>query len=238
MDCQMPEMDGYEVTREIRKRERNRVWPGRNAVYVIAVTAHAMQGEREKCLEAGMNDYLAKPFKAAGLKSALGRWALAPSRAAPPEKSPLGARDAVSLPASKDKAGESPALMEGDSPVDAKRLAELADDDAEAIAELLALYFSQADALVQKLTSAIENQLTKEVQSAAHQLRGASASCGLWAVLPALTKLEELGASGNLDGARDLDAELRRELLRSREFLERHYPSWTTQSCQRRHQGT
>lgn len=71
MDCQMPEMDGYEATRRIRAGETG----GVNArVPVIALTAHAMVGDREECLEAGMNDYISKPAKAEAMAAALDRW--------------------------------------------------------------------------------------------------------------------------------------------------------------------
>jgi CheY-like chemotaxis protein len=75
MDCQMPEMDGYEATRAIRKREQGleQPCPWKSPVYIIGVTANAMQGDREKCLAAGMNDYLSKPMQAAELQAALER---------------------------------------------------------------------------------------------------------------------------------------------------------------------
>src|SRR4029077_21240215 len=75
MDCQMPEMDGCEATRAIRKREQSleRPCPWKSPVYIIAMTANAMQGDREKCLAVGMDDYLSKPVRTSELQAALER---------------------------------------------------------------------------------------------------------------------------------------------------------------------
>jgi CheY-like chemotaxis protein len=72
MDCQMPEMDGYRATRALRDSASGVRNPG---IPVIAMTAHAMAGDRDKCLEAGMDDYIAKPFKPDQLRLAIRRWA-------------------------------------------------------------------------------------------------------------------------------------------------------------------
>jgi two-component system, sensor histidine kinase and response regulator len=76
MDCQMPEMDGYEAARTIRARERASVKDSitRSPVHIIALTANAMQGDREKCLAAGMDDYLCKPIRLQELEAVLERW--------------------------------------------------------------------------------------------------------------------------------------------------------------------
>ncbi len=73
MDCQMPELDGYETTQRIRARTDC------SSIHIIAMTANAMRGESEKCLEAGMDDYLSKPVRLEALRDMLARWM-------PPEK--------------------------------------------------------------------------------------------------------------------------------------------------------
>jgi two-component system, sensor histidine kinase and response regulator len=79
MDCQMPEMDGYEATRAIREREQSvdQPCPWRSPIYIVAMTANAMQGDREKCLAVGMDDYLSKPVRGPELQAMLERWKLA-----------------------------------------------------------------------------------------------------------------------------------------------------------------
>ena len=70
MDCQMPEMDGYQATTEIRKLEAS----SHSHVPIVALTAHAMPGDREKCIESGMDDYIAKPYTLAILGAGLRKW--------------------------------------------------------------------------------------------------------------------------------------------------------------------
>jgi CheY-like chemotaxis protein len=80
MDCQMPVMDGYEATRIIREREAAhskeplQQQQGIRRIPIIALTAHSMEGDRERCLEAGMDDYLSKPFSLDGMTAVMKRW--------------------------------------------------------------------------------------------------------------------------------------------------------------------
>ena len=102
MDCQMPVLDGYRATREIRRWEEQR-WEQQGEresrggarssgahLPVVAVTAHALEGEREKCLEAGMDDYLVKPFQLEQLEEILARWLPRESTLEGPRESPDG----------------------------------------------------------------------------------------------------------------------------------------------------
>ncbi len=98
MDCQMPEMDGYEATRAIRAWEKAN--PGAGRMPIVALTANAVEGDREKCLAAGMDDYLAKPFKAEEIRAKILAWSLSdttPVSAAPDDAA--GDRAAGSIPA-------------------------------------------------------------------------------------------------------------------------------------------
>jgi CheY-like chemotaxis protein len=81
MDCQMPEMDGYETTKHIRRLHSR-------PIRIIAMTAHAMEGDRERCLAAGMDDYISKPVRSADLQAVLERWRPSGNASAKPDRQP------------------------------------------------------------------------------------------------------------------------------------------------------
>jgi PAS domain S-box-containing protein len=187
MDCQMPQMDGYEASQQIRQREQaEHLKP----VYIIAMTANAMQGDREKCLQASMNDYLSKPVKDTELRAALHRCCAA---------------RVVELEETRaDIKAESNGLAEipnSDALVDLERLEAAANEDPKMLEELVELYFAQATDLMNGLRGAINSGSAKDVNHFAHKLVGASLACGMSAMVLPLRELERRGKDGNLGDA-------------------------------------
>ena len=220
MDCQMPKMDGYEATRTIRNLEQNHPCSWKSPIHIIAMTANAMHGDREKCLGAGMDDYLSKPVQLAELKAALEF-----SKSAHPDGSDqaiaLANRNGNSASSSKNLTESEtytiPTKSEG-IPVDVQRLIEVS-DGPEQLRELVDLYLLQSNDLIENIGEAIRSGEAKEVVRLAHKCVGASASCGMNAIVPALRELERIGRSGYLNGAEQLHADARGQLDRIQRYL-------------------
>ena len=125
MDCQMPEMDGYAATQQIRQIEEN---SGKHTS-IIAVTANAMVGDKEKCVQAGMDDYLSKPIKPEKLRQKLHKWL---NKMDDENNTPTGS--VTSQPATQTVSVSSPTIIESTgeaAPVDLKHLALFTDGDKE-----------------------------------------------------------------------------------------------------------
>ena len=182
MDCQMPELDGYEASRRIRQPGSGVRSPN---LPIIAMTANAMQGDREKCLRAGMNDYLPKPVQPAALMHAIKLWlpALAksppqpPPTAAPPAAAP--APEVVAIFNSKD-------LLE-----------RLLGDDATARI-VVAGFVDDVPKQLRLLREHLEQGATPAATRQAHTLKGAAASVGAAALSTVACELEKAGQSGDL----------------------------------------
>jgi signal transduction histidine kinase/PleD family two-component response regulator/HPt (histidine-containing phosphotransfer) domain-containing protein len=210
MDVQMPEMDGYEATAEIRRREAASAWQGEyRSTPIIAMTANAMQGDREKALAAGMDDYLAKPVRQEDLDEVLGRWV-----AQEPAEAAIGGVLAKEDSVEHEANGENRAL-------DPEVLAGLRDlGDEELLAELAGMFFDDASSRLGELREAVEAGDTAGVGRVAHTLKGSSGNMGATRMSEICAEIEESGASGDLARAPGLLEGLEEEFGRVRPALE------------------
>jgi two-component system sensor histidine kinase/response regulator len=202
MDCHMPELDGYETTAEIRRNEgKGRHMP------IIAMTANTMKGDREKCLAAGMDDYVGKPVDPEALTEAIVR-SMDAGHASPDN----GARG--------DDAGSAPG---GTGPLlDRSALAELCEGDEEMLQELVSLFTGQMETLAADLGRAVESGDAEAVGRLAHHLKGSAANVGAVRVAELCARLYEAGRTGELSGAPEVLRELERaaELTRASWYSE------------------
>jgi CheY-like chemotaxis protein/nitrogen-specific signal transduction histidine kinase/HPt (histidine-containing phosphotransfer) domain-containing protein len=192
MDVQMPELDGLETTRRIRQRQKDaEPHPHFQApLLIVAMTASAMQGDREKCLAAGMNEYLAKPIRPEALQAALEHcgavltYNTGNSGAAPPALVSPSASTAHS-----DQPGQ---------PVDLDRLLDFAAGDREQLLELVNIYLRQTTEQLEAIVTALQSGDASAVARVAHSCAGASATCGMRNIVPLLRQVELLANEGNL----------------------------------------
>ena len=213
MDVQMPEMDGLEATRLIRERQREKSrFPNyKGTITIIAMTASAMPGDRDKCLAAGMDDYLAKPIRPEDMRSVVERWASA-SKSEPPAISQTETTTAMN-----DSNSDS-----DQPPVEMERLLDFSDGSVENLRELVTLYLKQTDEQLEQLAAAAEAGSAPEVRRLAHSCAGASSTCGMVRIVPLLRELERQGEEKKLVNAVELSRQAREEYERIRKFLDAH----------------
>ena len=198
MDCQMPEMDGYEATRHIREREGN----GRRTA-IVAMTAGALAGDREKCLAAGMDDYVSKPVRVEELRRVLATYGAAKATEAagnPPREAP-------------------PADVA--MPLDLARLRETTAGDNALERELAELLLRDVALRIGELASACATGDAMSARRAAHTVKGSAANIGAMPLSRIAALVEHQAAAGNLEAAAAGIAALAPELERLREFLQR-----------------
>ena len=166
MDCRMPRLDGFDATRRIRALES----PDRHTP-IIAMTASAMEGERERCLEAGMDDYLTKPVDPTELEGALRAWT-----------------DAATAPDVLDQGR-------------VQLLAELVKDGTSFFERTATSFLARVEDQLTAIRVAVADEDAQELRAAAHQLKGSALNLGLPRVAQAAARLEELGDAGHTSGA-------------------------------------
>jgi len=229
MDCQMPEMDGYSATRAIRVQEAT---TGRH-VPIIAMTANAMRGDREKCIQAGMDDYLAKPVKLEELGQALGRWIGQASSAGDSGRAAEGENGAGPAAAATQPA---PAAVQDaltEDPIDREQLAQLLDADAAGgvgfFATLLEKFMEEGPKRIAAVDAAVRGADRDALRRAAHALKGSAAALGGRALAAACKSIEDLSQSDSLAGAEAALARIEREYARLCEALGEAYESRATE---------
>jgi PAS domain S-box-containing protein len=195
MDCQMPEMDGYEATVAIRRLEgKTKHTP------IVAMTAHALEGDRAKCIAAGMDEYITKPVKPEELKRVL---ELFFNRGSADD--PMAEPDVASAPL-----------------VDVERMHEMMGEEADEFSEILSLYLDEMSKNLNKLDAAVASGNHHEIEMIAHNCAGTSANCGMNAVAIPFRELEDAGRTARLENAPATLAQAHQFFELTREFLEQH----------------
>jgi len=185
-------------------------------VHIVAVTANALVGDREKCLEAGMDDYISKPIRVRELQAVLYRWKSGDRN--PDASGPASAELVAALSNEPDEHSLPANIEEEGAPVDIKGLIEM-NGGPEGLEELIDLYLEQSNQLIEELDAAIRAGSARTLEQYAHKFYGASANCRMTAILRPLRELEDMGCTGLLTRAEQSCADVRRQFTRIKEFL-------------------
>jgi PAS domain S-box-containing protein len=177
MDCQMPRLDGYEATREIRRRENEKIAAGekKSKIPIIALTAHSLEGEREKCLAAGMNDYMSKPVKIKDLSTMILQWS----------------QTSLSINDSVETVSHSGEVVPD---FNTKHLQTLfgGDDEENFASEILSLYLIETEKYIEELKRAIELKDFTASRRIAHAVRGNSLTVGAASIARIMEQIEQI----------------------------------------------
>jgi signal transduction histidine kinase/DNA-binding response OmpR family regulator len=202
MDCQMPVMDGYQATAAIRALPAGRGLK----LPIIALTANAMQGDEQVCLDAGMNAFLAKPYTLTALHATLAGWLAGSADGAGPPPATVQARAAARATGSEPAINLAviASLRELDEP-----------GSDELVTQLVGSFLKSADGNLQRVAAALAEGNAKACAQAAHSLKSSAANLGAEALAGCYREIEKCGREGRVDDARDLIGQTRREQQRA-----------------------
>jgi CheY-like chemotaxis protein/HPt (histidine-containing phosphotransfer) domain-containing protein len=194
MDIQMPEMDGLEATAKIRAREKT---VGRH-IPIIAMTAHALKGDRELCLAAGMDDYVSKPIRREELFEKLARLV--------PDVSPVSVEEEVHGETSNKESADREGV------IDWTQIRDLTGGDSELLKSLIADGLEEASRLLKEIRDSIAKGDREHLRTAAHTLKGSVRYFGADKLFEIIVRLEALARQGNPDEIADVQRSLENEL--------------------------
>jgi CheY-like chemotaxis protein/HPt (histidine-containing phosphotransfer) domain-containing protein len=218
MDCQMPEMDGYEATHLIRNTQSS---VANHNIPIIAMTANAMQGEEEKCLSAGMNDYISKPISLDALSNALEKW-LPPDYC---EVTIMGGLSQIT-----DIEIEMPI---GDASVfDYDSMMERLMDDVKLAGEIIEIFINDMPKRITSLKLALLERDSKKTEHYAHSINGAAGSVGVDRFRNIAANIERVARTGDLSMVPDLIPELENQFDIAVKEIAKRIPPITPAQCE------
>jgi PAS domain S-box-containing protein len=200
MDCQMPELDGFEATRVIRQLEASN---SARRMPIVAMTANAMQGDRETCLTAGMDDYISKPVTLDSLRQVIDHWV----RGSAPLKLAGDIEQEVSMGQAVDEL-----VLEG------IRILQQ-EGEADFLTELIDLYLDESVKLMDRIHTGIAESDPVGLRKASHALKGSCGNMGAKVLMKYCAELEELAIRGDLDASRAYMPRVEQEYERVTVFL-------------------
>ncbi len=191
MDCNMPEMDGYETTSKVRQLESEI-----SQIPIIAMTANVLKGDREKCIQAGMNDYTRKPLKLEKLIEKLDRWI-----EAAPVTEEVGMDTDANLTVVSHTAG-----METDeqSAIDKGAVESLRENVGSGFNDMVQVYIDDMEILLRSLEKSVEESDPSSLRHYAHSIKGSSSNFGAAKLVHLAKQLEGMGRSDSVEGAHAL----------------------------------
>src|SRR2546428_10250006 len=216
MDVQMPVMEGLAATKAIRESEA--LLPGRRRLPIMALTAYAMRGDRERCLAAGMDDYLTKPVKPAERSAALNRLLDGDANALPDPSAPVQSE----ATRSQGESAGAPAVPGGAAPeagFDFTAALHYVGGDRALLDELLGIFVEDAPVRMDAIRKAIAGGEATELTREAHTLKGALKVIGATTPAGLAQGLEALARDGNMNEADKLSTALEREMDRLMQSL-------------------
>lgn len=223
MDCQMPEMDGYTATQEIRRREGK----GKR-IPIIAMTANTMKGDREHCLNAGMDDFIPKPVKAEILQEVLREWIKLNLEPESSTETPKPEPPATAL------TSDTPVAIQDTPSLDQQTLQDLrelgGEDDPEFLNSIIEQFLIDLPTHAAAIQDAMTRQDAQALMKAAHALKGSCRNIGATILSEVCGTLETMGRENRLEGIQELQTQMESEIPRMQAALQQELSLTTSGS--------